>query len=117
LVVRFLRKAAGPLLLLLGLVFLVLRNGPHVPVRASSIPALAGRVIDSQAQPVRRAKAALYLDSVAIGRYLLKKLEQQEPIEEHVVEAERGTAHSVSTRCRYNHVSVHFPKVRNRTRT
>jgi hypothetical protein len=62
LIVRFLRKAAGPLLLLLGLVFLVVRNGPHTPARASSVPALAGRVIDAQAQPVRRAKVALYLD-------------------------------------------------------
>jgi Na+/H+ antiporter NhaD/arsenite permease-like protein len=62
LIVRFLRKAAGPLLLLLGLAFVVLRNAPHAPARASSVPALAGRVIDSQAQPVQRAKVALYLD-------------------------------------------------------
>lgn len=47
---------------MLGLIFLAVRNAPHTPARASSVPALAGRVIDSQAQPVRRAEVSLYLD-------------------------------------------------------
>ena len=64
-IIRFLRRAAGPLLLLLGLFFLLVRNAPQTPARASSEPALAGRVIDSQAQPVRRAEVALYLNGEA----------------------------------------------------
>jgi Na+/H+ antiporter NhaD/arsenite permease-like protein len=36
---------------------------PHAPARASSVPALSGRVLDDQEQPLPRARVALYLNA------------------------------------------------------
>ncbi len=56
-----LRRLIGPLALLLGLVFF-LGIGEHAPVTASDLPALAGRAVDFQEQPVHRARVLLFLN-------------------------------------------------------
>jgi len=61
-VMRSLRWTAGPLLLLLGLAILLWAAARHAPALASGGPALAGRVLDFQQQPVRRARVTLYLN-------------------------------------------------------
>ena len=59
--IKLLRRTIGPLLLL-GLAMLLTGPPQSIPVQASGVPALTGRVLDTQGQPVRGAQVALYLD-------------------------------------------------------
>ena len=65
---RHLRRTAGPLILLLGLVIFLMAPTIRAAGHSSGMPALAGRVVDSQGQPVRRAQVALYLNEEAEAR-------------------------------------------------
>jgi len=61
-VIKLLQRTIGPLFLLLGLVMLPIGTFRSTSVQASGVPALAGRVVDDQGQPVRGAWVALYLN-------------------------------------------------------
>ena len=60
--IKLLQRTIGPLFLLLGLVMLPIGTFRSTSVQASGVPALAGRVVDDQGQPVRGAWVALYLN-------------------------------------------------------